>query len=158
MRLATMTDYALRLLMHVAQRPGRLCTIAEVAQAHGISEAHLMKVTHLLGRKRWIQTVRGKGGGMRLALPASEINLGAVVRSMEPDFDLVECFASGGQCTLSGRCRLTGVLAGAMRGFLAHLDGHCLADLLPGEGPPLPAEVHAPVSFRRMPDAGPLAG
>jgi Rrf2 family protein len=90
MRLTTMTDYAMRLLMYVAQQPDRLCTIAEVANAYGISEAHLMKITHQLGLSGWLETVRGKGGGMRLAAAPADINVGAVVRSIEPDFYLVE--------------------------------------------------------------------
>ena len=102
MRLTTMTDYALRLLMYVAQRPERLCTIAEVAQAYGISEAHLMKVTHQLGLQGWLETVRGKGGGMRLAYPPAKINLGAVVRGVEPDFYLADCFSPNSACTLTG--------------------------------------------------------
>jgi Rrf2 family nitric oxide-sensitive transcriptional repressor len=132
MRLTTMTDYALRLLIHVGQHPERLCTIAEVAQAYGISEAHLMKVTHQLALAGWLDTVRGKGGGMRLAQSPSEIRLGAVVRSVEPDFRLVECLSSTqrGGCTLDGRCRLTGIFEGALQAFLAHLDGHTLADLI----------------------------
>lgn len=137
MRLTTMTDYALRLLMYVAGRPERLCTIAEVAQAYGISKAHLMKVTHQLGVQGWIETVRGKGGGMRLAHTPTEINLGAVVRSIEPDFDLVECFATGSHCTLTGQCRLAGVLGGALQDFMAHVDGFTLADLMPGTDLPL---------------------
>lgn len=132
MRLTTMADYALRLLMHVAQRPGRLCTIAEIAQAHGISEAHLMKVTHQLALQGWIVTQRGKGGGMRLAHAPKDIRVGNVVRGMEPDFALVECLGAGGQCTLTGGCRLAGVLGGALDSFMAHLDGFTLADLLPG--------------------------
>jgi len=139
MRLTTMTDYALRLLMYVAQRPERLCTIAEVARAHGISEAHLMKVTHQLGLQGWLETVRGKGGGMRLARAPADVNLGEVVRGIEPDFDLVECFATGDQCVLAGHCRLAGVLGAALRQFLSHLDGYTLADLLPGTDLPLPA-------------------
>ena len=116
MRLTTLTDYAIRLLMYAGNHPDRLCTIAEVAQVYGISEAHLMKVTHLLGQQGWITTVRGKGGGMRLAHAPAQINLGAVVRGVEPDFALVECFATGNnQCTLTGDCRLTGVLGGALR-------------------------------------------
>jgi Rrf2 family transcriptional regulator, nitric oxide-sensitive transcriptional repressor len=130
MRLTTMTDYALRLLMYVAQRPDRLCTIAEVAQAHGISEAHLMKVTHHLGRAGFLATVRGKGGGMRLAAAPAQINLGAVVRAIEPDFVLVECFDTGTGCALTGHCRLAGVISDALAAFLAHLDAHSLADLL----------------------------
>lgn len=135
MRLTAMTDYALRLMMHVAQHPDRLCTIAEIAQVHAISEAHLMKVTHQLGLKGWITTVRGKGGGMRLARRPEDINLGAVVRSMEPDWALVECFAAGSTCVLTANCGLAGVLEGALQGFLAHLDGFSLADILPGKGP-----------------------
>lgn len=130
MRLTTMTDYALRLLVYVAQRPDRLCTIAEVAQAYGISEAHLMKITHQLGLQGWIETVRGKGGGMRLARKPADINLGALVRGVEPDFHLVECFATDSTCTLTGRCGLAGVLDGALHRFLAYLDEFTLADAL----------------------------
>ncbi len=149
MRLTALTDYALRLLMHVAQRPERLCTIAEVAQAHGISEAHLMKVTHLLGQRGWLETVRGKGGGMRLARAPRDINLGAVVRGMEPDFALVECLGTDDRCTLSGQCRLSGVLGGALRDFLAHLDGFTLADLLPGTDLSLAAGQRMRIDRRR---------
>ena len=131
MRLTTMTDYALRMLMYVAQHPERLCTIAEVAGAYGISEAHLMKITQLLGQAGWLDTVRGKGGGIRLGRSPEAINIGAVVRSVEPDFDLVECLGGTSHCMLTGRCRLTGVLGGALRAFLQHLDGYTLADLLP---------------------------
>jgi Rrf2 family nitric oxide-sensitive transcriptional repressor len=148
MRMTAMTDYALRLLMYVAQRPDRLCTIAEVAQAHGISEAHLMKVTHQLARKGWIETVRGKGGGMRLAHPPAQIGLGTVVRDIEPDFDIVECFAAGDACGLAGHCRLTSVLGGALRSFLAHLDGFTLADLL-SDGAGLPLAAGRPMLIER---------
>ncbi|NML15246.1 RrF2 family transcriptional regulator [Azohydromonas caseinilytica] len=151
MRLTAMTDYALRLLMHVGQHPQRLCTIAEVARAYGISEAHLMKVTHRLALGGWLETVRGKGGGMRLALPAEQIHLGAVVRCMEPDFALVECLAVGGHdcgcddtapppaggCALDGQCALTGVIGGALQRFMQHLDAHTLADVLPGAPQPV---------------------
>ena len=132
MRLTTMTDYAMRLLMYVAHNPDRLCTIAEIAHAYGISEAHLMKITHQLGQAGFIETVRGKGGGMRLASPPGQISLGAVVRQVEPDFSLVECFAPGDMCALTGHCRLAGILAGALQGFMLHLDRHTLADLVPG--------------------------
>ena len=134
MRLTTMTDYAMRLLMHVGRNPGRLCTIAEIAQAYAISEAHLMKVTHQLALAGWIDTVRGKGGGMRLAHAPEAIGLGQVVRSIEPDFRLVECQGGGSECQLDGRCRLTGILDGALRAFLADLDRHTLADILPSPG------------------------
>lgn len=137
MRLTLMTDYALRLLIYVGRHPDRLCTISEVAGAYDISESHLMKITHLLGQAGFLETVRGKGGGMRLAHAPRDINLGAVVRSIEPDFALVECFATGNQCVLTGQCRLAGVLGGALQAFMAHLDGFTLADLLPGTDLPL---------------------
>jgi Rrf2 family transcriptional regulator, nitric oxide-sensitive transcriptional repressor len=144
MRLTTMTDYALRLLMYVAHRPGRLCTIAEVAEAYGISQAHLMKITHQLGQAGFIETVRGKGGGMRLAAPPHEIGLGAVVRRMETDLDLVECFTdSDNRCVLTGHCRLAGVLDEALAAFMARLDGVTLADLAP------PAPARAAVRIAR---------
>jgi len=129
-RITKMTDYALRLLMYVAQRPERLCTIVEVARVHGISEPHLMKVAHRLGVRGWLVTVRGKGGGVRLACEPEAIVLGRVVRDIEPDFELVECFGTATRCNLSGQCRLAEVLGGALQSFLAHLDAYTLADLL----------------------------
>ena len=130
MRLTTLTDYAMRLLIYVGQHPERLCTIAEVAQMHGISEPHLMKVTHRLSQTGWLETVRGKHGGMRLAKPAQEIRLGDVVRDTENDLTLVECFAGGSHCLLVGQCRLAGILQSALTQFLVHLDQYTLADIL----------------------------
>ncbi|MBC5784693.1 Rrf2 family transcriptional regulator [Ramlibacter sp. USB13] len=146
MRLARMTDYAIRLLMYVAQHPDRLCTIAEVAAAYDISEAHLMKITHQLALDGWLETTRGKGGGMRLARPATEIRIGEVVRTMEPDFFIVECFATGHSCMLHGSCALTGAMDGALRSFMDHLDGITLADVLPARaiaGRPKPLRFQA---------------
>jgi Rrf2 family transcriptional regulator, nitric oxide-sensitive transcriptional repressor len=131
MRLARMTDFAIRLLMYVAQRPERLCTIAEVAGAYDISQTHLMKITNQLASGGWLQTTRGKGGGIRLARPASEIVLGDVVRTMEPDFFIVECFSTGHSCMLHGSCQLTGVMDGALRSFMEYLDAYTLAEVLP---------------------------
>lgn len=150
MRLTTMTDYALRLLLHVGRHPERLCTIAEVAEVYGISQAHLMKVTHQLGLAGWLSTVRGKGGGMRLALPAEQINLGEVVRSIEPDFFLVECLATDNTCSISGRCGLTRIFDQALGAFLSELDAHTLADVLPR-----PRRTHtvAPPAPRRLKSA-----
>jgi Rrf2 family nitric oxide-sensitive transcriptional repressor len=154
MRLTTMTDYALRLLMHVGQHPGRLCTIAEVAEVYGISEAHLMKITHQLGLGGWIETVRGKGGGMRLAMAPAQINLGVLVRSVEAEFALVECQSSGDACRLSGRCRLAAIFDSALAAFLAELDAYTLADVLPPPAlQPLPQAMTLPTSRRRAASA-----
>ncbi|QHS09309.1 Rrf2 family transcriptional regulator [Sinimarinibacterium sp. NLF-5-8] len=131
MRLTMMSDYAMRVLMYVAQRPERLCTIGEIASAHGISKAHLMKVTHQLGLSGWVETVRGRGGGLRLGRPAEQIVVGAVIRQFEPDFDVVECFSANSGCQLTGACRLSNVFNSALEQFISHLDQHTLADLLP---------------------------
>lgn len=130
MRLTAMSDYAMRLLMYVGQHPERLCTISEVARAYDISEAHLTKITHQLARAGWLETVRGKGGGMRLAATPQAIGLGAVVRSMEPDFTIVECLASETTCKLTSTCHLTSIISGALQSFMQHLDDYTLADLL----------------------------
>jgi Rrf2 family transcriptional regulator, nitric oxide-sensitive transcriptional repressor len=131
MRLTAMTDYALRVLMYAGARPDRLCTIAEIADAHGISEAHLMKVAHRLAQDGWLATQRGRGGGLRLGRVPQAINLGDVVRGVEPDFTLVECFARDPACVLHGHCGLANVLHSALTRFMDELDRHTLADLLP---------------------------
>ncbi|MEJ6007327.1 Rrf2 family transcriptional regulator [Paucibacter sp. AS339] len=140
MRLTAMTDYALRMLIYLGMNPDRLCTTAEIAQAYDVSEAHLTKITHQLGQQGWIATVRGKGGGMRLAMAPQDIRIGALVRAVEPDFALVECLGSGNSCKLNGYCRLTGILGEALNDFLARLDRHTLAELL-GPGSPGQAEM-----------------
>ncbi|MFO1339398.1 MAG: Rrf2 family transcriptional regulator [Burkholderiaceae bacterium] len=140
MRLTTMTDYALRMLIYLGQHRERLCTTAEIAQAYQISEAHLTKITHQLGLGGWVTTVRGKGGGMRLAREPAQISLGGLVRGVEPDFHLVECLGSGNACTLTGQCRLTAIFHNALEVFLKQLDGHTLADLLP-HGGAMPASL-----------------
>lgn len=134
MRLTVYSDYALRMLIYLAARADGLATIAEVARSYGISEHHLTKVAHQLGRLGYIATVRGKGGGLRLARPAGEIRLGEVVRQTEPDMALVPCFGTaeapaGAPCPIVPACGLRGVLGEAMQAFLAVLDRYTLADL-----------------------------
>lgn len=130
MRLSAFSDYSLRVLMHLGAHPGELCTIAGVAAEHGISEAHLMKVVHQLGRLGYIETLRGKGGGIRLKGSPRDIVIGEVIRQTENDFHLAECFADAGMCRLHGACRLHGVLDEALKGMFLVLDGYTLADLL----------------------------
>ncbi|MGG5150077.1 Rrf2 family transcriptional regulator [Alcaligenes aquatilis] len=136
MRLTNLTDYALRQLMYLGQNEDRLCTIAEIAQYHRISQAHLMKVTHLLSKGGWIQTQRGKNGGMRLARAPEAINLGELVRYTETDLAVVECLGSGTHCILSGRCNLSNILKQALVQFLSYLDNYTLRDIIvPGSSP-----------------------
>lgn len=133
MRLTQWTDYALRVLMYCAasQEREQPVTISEVAEAHGISRSHLTKIVQQLAAQGLLDTTRGRGGGMRLMKPASEINLGAMVRMTETDFDMVECFnADLNQCRMSSHCRLQSVLSDATRAYLAVLDGLSVADLV----------------------------
>jgi Rrf2 family nitric oxide-sensitive transcriptional repressor len=131
MRLTVYTDYALRVLMYLAVHPEPKATIGEIAASYGISRNHLMKVAYELGVAGFIETVRGKGGGLRLARPAEALTLGEIVRRTEPDFALVPCFdPCGATCALTPACRLRGALHQAQATFLAVLDGYTLADLV----------------------------
>lgn len=129
MRLTTYTDYTLRTLMYLALHAGRQVTIAEIARAYGISEAHLTKVVHQLGLAGEVATLRGRHGGLRLNKPASSVNLGAVVRRTEQDIDLVPCFGNPGSCPVHPACVLRHALDEALAAFLAVLDRYTLADL-----------------------------
>ncbi len=130
MRLTTFSDYALRVLMYAAAAGDRLITIEETAKAYNISRTHLMKVVNVLTRTGYIKGVRGRSGGFTLAKSAEAINLGAVVRATEPDFALVECFASGSRCIITQRCRLPEILNEALDAFVRTLDGYTLADIV----------------------------
>ena len=132
MRLAVYTDYSLRMLMYLAvKRGGELATIGEVADAYGISRNHLNKVAHQLGLAGYVETVRGKGGGLRLAKPPERIGLGEVVRHAEPDMALVPCFEPlRGPCPIVPCCGLRGALHEARGAFMAVLDRYSLADLV----------------------------
>jgi len=137
MKLTFYSDYSLRLLMYVSVKREALVTIQEVADAYGISKNHLMKVAFELGRKGFLETVRGRGGGLRLARPPEKIGVGEVVRAMEEDFTMVECFdPSINQCVITGPCRLRGVLSRALKAYFAVLDEYTLADLA-GQNPSL---------------------
>ncbi|HUW80950.1 MAG TPA: Rrf2 family transcriptional regulator [Acidocella sp.] len=134
MRLTHYTDYALRTLIYLRLNEPRQATIAEISRAYGISENHLNKVVHHLGRLGLVKTSRGRGGGLRLAQPPEKIIVGHVVRRTEDDLALVECFANG-SCAITRTCRLRGVLGEALAAFLAVLDRYTLEDLIGhGEG------------------------
>lgn len=131
MRLTVYTDYALRMLTYLALKDGGLATIAEIAEAYGVSRNHLMKVAYELGAAGYVETVRGRGGGLRLAKDPAQIRLGDVVRDSEPDMALVTCFAPvEAPCAIRRCCVLRGVLDEAGAAFLDVLDGHTLADLI----------------------------
>ena len=134
MKLTTFTDYSLRVLIHVAAAPEGRATIAEIAQAFAISENHLVKVVHLLGREGFLLNTRGRGGGLALARPAKEINVGAIVRLAEGGDFVAECFRADNRCSIAPVCRLAGVLEEALGAFYAVLDRYTLADLVHNKG------------------------
>lgn len=131
MKLSTFSDYTLRVLMFLATDRQRLATIPEIAAAYEISENHLMKVVHQLARSRVIESVRGKGGGIRLAQEPAEIRLGRVVRNSEGSGPIVECLSGvPATCKISPACRLAAILARSFDTFYASLDEYTLADLV----------------------------
>jgi len=118
-------------LIYVASAPGGRATIAEVARAFDVSEHHLVKVVHLLGREGFLVNTRGRGGGLRLAQPAHAINVGRVVRAAEGNGVPAECFEEdAGHCAITRVCRLKGVLGKAVAAFYDVLDGCHLDDLV----------------------------
>ena len=140
MRLTFHTDYALRLLMLLAMENDKLHTVEEIARRYRISRNHLTKVAQTLTQGGFIDSLRGRGGGLRLAHPAAAINLGAVVRATEDGFPLVECFdRESNDCVVAAACGLRGPLDEALHAFLAVLDRYSLGDL-----------IGNPASLRRM--------
>lgn len=131
MKLTAFSDYTLRVLMFLALNRTRLATIPEIAAAYGISENHLMKVVHRLVRSGVIESVRGKGGGIRLAREAEDIRLGEVVRGSEAGGPIVECLSNeAGNCRIAPSCRLAAMLVRAFDTLYASLNEYTLADLV----------------------------
>jgi len=131
MKLNHYTDYALRLLIYLAVHPDRSPSIQEVADAYGVSAHHLAKIVQALGRAGWVQSIRGRGGGLRLKTEPENIGVGDVVREMETSLELVECFGDHSQCPIEPVCGLREVLTEAQDSFFDALDQYTLADLVP---------------------------
>jgi Rrf2 family transcriptional regulator, nitric oxide-sensitive transcriptional repressor len=131
MKLTAFTDYSLRVLIYLAAQPQRRATIADIATAFEVSENHLTKVVHFLGKSGWLATVRGKGGGLELGMPPELIGVGKVVRETEGAIKPAECFGhDSDNCSIASICGLRGVLSEAVRAFYAVLDRYTLADLV----------------------------
>jgi Rrf2 family nitric oxide-sensitive transcriptional repressor len=133
MRLTLWTDYALRALIYVGAKAGTPSTIAEIAESFDVSRTHLMKIVNRLAQQGYLDTVRGRGGGIRLARPASAIKVGAVVRDTEEELAVMGCLGEPGFCRIERCCVLRRALREATSAFLAILDDYTLADLLAPE-------------------------
>lgn len=132
MQLTQFSDFSLRLLLYLAAHPDRTVSLQEISQSYGVSHHHLVKVSQRLIAEGFVTSVRGRHGGLRLARPAREINVGQLVRMTEPHMHLVECFdAETNSCPIDGACGLKGVLRHAQTAFMGVLDAHTLADFLP---------------------------
>lgn len=131
MQLTAFTDYSLRTLMGLGAVAPEKLTVAQLSEAYNISGHHLLKVVSELASLGYVETLRGKAGGARLARRPEDICIGTVVRQVEPDFGVVPCLRSGeAPCVVAPACRLKRALANATEQFLAELDRHTLADLL----------------------------
>lgn len=164
MRLTDYTDYSLRVLLYLAVRGAGLSTIQDISHAYGISKNHLMKVVQELGERGWVETVRGRNGGLRIAEHTRTLTVGEVVRATESDFALVSCLPDqqGVQrpCVITPQCRLRGALQAASNAFLAELDRYTIGEVAEPQGPlaallglsgvipvvPLPPASASPVS------------
>lgn len=136
MRLTTFSDYTLRVLMYLALNREELATIPVIASAYGISESHLTKVVHQLVRAGVVESVRGKGGGIRLAQPPEAIRIGQIVKASEGNAPIVECLGEErSACCIAPVCKLTGILVDAFDALYASLDEYTLADLVSNQRP-----------------------
>ncbi|HEY9319166.1 MULTISPECIES: Rrf2 family transcriptional regulator [Achromobacter] len=130
MQLTRFTDFGLRVLMYLTQcrdRPAAV-TIPEIAGRFDVSRNHLVKVVHFMAQREWVNTTRGKGGGLSLARPASEYRVGDLIRELEQQGPLIDCREP--PCALDGSCRLSGVLAQTLNAFYDALNAYTLADLV----------------------------
>lgn len=151
MRLTDYTDYSLRVMLYLALRRDELSTIQEISDAYGISKNHLMKVVQRLGELGWVDTIRGRNGGLRLGSNSLELSVGAVVRETESDFALVGCFpdehGERRSCVIEPQCRLKHALAAAREAFLAELDRHTIGELAQPAGELTGLLGMAPITF-----------
>lgn len=132
MHITRYTDYSLRVLIYLAINNQQLSTISDIAISYDISKNHLMKIVQKLNAQGYILATRGKNGGIKLNRPASEINIGSLVREIEDKNNLVECFGETNQCVITPSCQLKIIFSQAQESFFKTLDDYTLEDLLGG--------------------------
>jgi len=133
MRLTKQTNYAIRMMMYCDSCDG-LSRVSDIAKFYDLSEQFLMKILQILTKAGFVESVRGRNGGIRLAKPAAELGLGDIIRKTEDNFALAECFEGGEEiCPLLGTCGLNQALHQALSAFFEVLDRYTLADLTNNE-------------------------
>ncbi len=130
MNITRFTDYSLRTLIYLALSGERVVTIKEISERYQISKNHLMKIVQELNSLGFLKATRGKNGGLTLGLAPAKINIGALIRTLEQDSKLVECFGSDNQCIITPACQLKMIFAEAIEQFYRTLDQYTLADLV----------------------------
>ncbi|MEB2332583.1 MAG: Rrf2 family transcriptional regulator [Nitrosomonas sp.] len=130
MKLTNYSDYALRILIYLGLKREKLSTITEISDCYRISRNHVVKIVHHLGQLGYLDTMRGKHGGIRLARAPEMINIGEVIRHTESTMDIVECFSEQNTCVICDSCVLRSIIAEALAAFMTVLDGYTLADLM----------------------------
>lgn len=147
MQLNKFTDYALRILMYVARPSDVPYTIAEIAQSLHVSQNHLVKIVHFMGKQQWIVTLRGKGGGIYLNPEAKNLKLGEIVRILQGDHQqIVECNTP--PCVLRSHCGLKGILDQALENFYQSLDQYTLGEVL--QHSILPSSSRSKIEFLQL--------
>lgn len=124
------TDYSIRVLIYLAVHGDELCTISDIAESYGISKNHLMKIVQQLNVKGYLLAVRGKNGGIRLRSAPGNINLGRLVRELEDETKMVECFGKNNQCVITPSCQMKHIFARARDSFYRTLEEYTLQDLV----------------------------
>ncbi|MDX1811223.1 MAG: Rrf2 family transcriptional regulator [Gammaproteobacteria bacterium] len=153
MQLTRYTDYSLRVLIYLSLNRDRSSTISEIADFYKISRNHLVKVVHNLSLKKYINSSRGKGGGLKFAHPPGDIVVGDVVRDTEPNFHIAECFNPvHDDCNVETICQLKNILNIAADNFLHTLDGYTVADII-SDTTSTEAQVELDPAIRRLLEA-----
>lgn len=130
MKMTNYSDYALRILIYLGLKRENLSTITEIADCYHISRNHVVKIVHHLGQLGYVDTMRGKHGGIRLARAPETINIGEVIRQTETSMELVECFSDQNACIICNSCVLRSIISEALLAFMTVLDRYTLADLM----------------------------
>ena len=135
MHLTNFSDYSIRVMIYLGLQKSKLVTISDIAKAYEISENHLTKAVHQLAQRGYIETVRGKGGGLRLVRKPDTVNIGEMIRYSEGNTTLLPCMDNEESCCIRPNCKLMGILREAQVALFTVLDKYTLADLLQQEAP-----------------------